>query len=775
MKNKLSFLFALVAMLIMSGQAWADVTMTFNFVNSQNEVIKDAVSSYNTPVSVYLQGEKVATTNAINDDDWNFTGSWSMTFDDALAGKTVSYENYFGERGTFVVTEGATLSSKLVTLTVTVKDTEGQPVSDTYVVIYTPNGNSNGYYTNSDGQIVNYYAASTGYRWKWDDQSGTFDLTADYALNITKQASTQVTLTVGSWYGDFPYKGGYLYLYKYGDKENMLESFYNGSGSKKVDAGDYWLKDDLGMFTEKITVAADMTYWIEYHKVSFKWMTGNTPVADQRVRVYYDKDAWDNKSVTTNANGEGSMYLTAGTYYYRILDSDTYTEFTVSNADQTLAINTASVTITLDCDATADDMKNQYFVWGTDDRTTTVKPEGNKIVISPIMPGSYKLTINNMNTIDVNVAEGENAQTIKLYALQFTTNIETTNVVYVNEGALRMDFGKKYYLTAGEYSYSQSYYGNPMGTVTLTQNTDVPLNYGILTVTVKDSKGVVADQQVTFGGSSRVTDENGQVTFTQLVGDGNYTLEARDCYVSQDYTLKAGEQTATLTIPDFVTFTMLHMGQPMNTDNVWLNAVENFNVGYRAQVVNGVAKARLDPTLTYTINGYHGATAITEGSTVSLGQLNVTCDGMGIALPMENWDAISSYYVLVGTTVRLAAIPVGGSNFQKWDINGNDFTEGMMDLKITEPVTTAKAVFGESIPTKVKRFETNASFNSDGRFIYLPENVKGTVSIYSFDGKLMKNLGVSGDQIGIYDLPAGAYIITLKSDDGETKVARFMK
>ena len=775
MKNKLSFLCALVALMMMSGQAWAGVTMTFNFVNSQNEVVKDVVSSYNIPVRVYLQGEEVATTKAINDDNWNFTGSWSMTFDDALAGKTVSYENYFGERGTFVVTEGATLSSKLVTLTVTVKDTEGQPVSDTYVVIYTPNGNSSGYYTNSDGQIVNYYAASTGYRWKWNDQSGTFDLTADYALNITKQASTQVTLTVGSRYGDFPYKGGNLYLYKYGDEENSLESFYNGSGSKKVDAGDYWLKDDLGKFTEKITVTADMTYWMEYHKVTFKWMTGNTPVADQRVRAYYDKDAWDNKSVTTNANGEGAVYLAAGTYSYRILDSETYTEFTVGNADQTVAINTSSVTITLDCDATAEDLKNQSFSWGTDNRSTNVQPEAGKIFLSPIMPGSYQLTINDLNTIDVDVALGENNKTVKLYALQFTTNIETTNKMYVNDGAKRMDFGKKYYLTAGEYSYSQNYYGTPMGTIDLTQNTEVPLNYGILTVTVKDSKGVVAGQQVTFGGYSRETDENGQVTFTELVGDGKYTLEARDCYVSQDYTLKAGEQTATLTIPDFVTFTMLHMGQPMNTDNVWLYAVENTNVSYRAQVVNGVAKARLDPTLTYIINGYHGATAITEGSTVSLGQLNVTCDGMGIALPMENWDAISSYFVLVGTTVRLAAIPVGGSSFQKWDVNGAEYAEGMMDLKITEPVTTAKAVFGETVPTKVKKFVTNTTFNSDGRFVYLPENVSGTVSIYAFDGKLMKNLGVSGDQIGIYDLPTGAYIITLKSDDGDTKVARFMK
>jgi hypothetical protein len=265
------------------------------------------------------------------------------------------------------------------------------------------------------------------------------------------------------------------------------------------------------------------------------------------------------------------------------------------------------------------------------------------------------------------------------------------------------------------------------------------------------------------------------VTFTQLVGDGNYTLEARDCYVSQDYTLKAGEQTATLTIPDFVTFTMLHMGQPMNTDNVWLNAVENFNVGYRAQVVNGVAKARLDPTLTYTINAYHGKTAITEGCTVSLGKINVTCDGMGIALPMENWDATSTYFVLVGSVVRLAAIPVSGVDFQKWDINGTEYTEGMIDLTIKDVETTAKAVFGGTTPTYVSQYQTNASFSSDDSFIYLPDNVEGNVSIFSMDGKLMKSIGVAGKQVGIYDLPAGAYIVTLNTNDGETKVARFLK
>ena len=80
MKNKFSFLLALVALLMMSGQTWSEVTMTFKYVNTSNELITDAGSSYNSPISVYSQGESVATVNGIRDDSWNFTGTWSMNW-----------------------------------------------------------------------------------------------------------------------------------------------------------------------------------------------------------------------------------------------------------------------------------------------------------------------------------------------------------------------------------------------------------------------------------------------------------------------------------------------------------------------------------------------------------------------------------------------------------------------------------------------------------------------------------------------------------------------
>ena len=778
MKKRIISLLAFTAMLMLPGSAWAEVTMSFGFVNSQNDTIW-GLSEYNARVNVYSLGETAtASTQAVRDDNWNFTGYWTLTFDDSYVGKTVSYETSYGQRGTFAVADGGIVKVQLVKLTVTVKDTGNQPVEDAYVYIYKPDGSYNSSYTNNNGQFSLYYPAGTGYSWRWGDQNGSFDLTADYALNITKQAVTSYTLTVGCRHGDYPYGGGYVYLYKYGEEEDAIAGFYNGSGSAKVDAGDYWLKDDAGVFSSKFTVSSDMTYWLEYHKVTFKSMTGTSPNVKQQIRVYYNYDPedsyyYDYKSVNTDANGEATMYLQAGKFTYNTMGA--YTDFTVGNADQTIAINTSRVTITLDCDATAAELSEQEFRWGNGNSSQNVEPENGKIVISPVMPGSYQLRINNMNTVDVEVVSGENNKTVKLYALRFTTNIQTTGQIYVNEGAKRFNYGTRYFLTEGEYSYSQSYYGNTLGTVNLTKNTDVPLNYGNLTVTVRDSKGVVADERVSFGNASGRTDENGQIEFSQLItGDDKFVLEATDCYTSKDITLVAGEQATTLTIPDNVTFTALHTGQGI-TGILWVNAVDDRHISYRIEVEDGVAKARLDPTLTYSVQGYNGTTAITEGCTVSLGTINVTCDGMGIALPMENWEAVSSYPVLVGATVRLAAIPVSGVNFQKWDINGTEYTEGMIDLTIKAAVTNAKAVFGGTIPSKVNSRQINTSFSNDEQYVYLPDDVNGTVNIYSMEGKQMKNIGVSGNRIGIYDLPAGAYILTLECVDGDIQVARFMK
>lgn len=44
--KKLSILFALAAMLMLPTKLWSEVTMTFKYVNTSNELITDAGSSY---------------------------------------------------------------------------------------------------------------------------------------------------------------------------------------------------------------------------------------------------------------------------------------------------------------------------------------------------------------------------------------------------------------------------------------------------------------------------------------------------------------------------------------------------------------------------------------------------------------------------------------------------------------------------------------------------------------------------------------------------------
>ena len=148
---------------------------------------------------------------------------------------------------------------------------------------------------------------------------------------------------------------------------------------------------------------------------------------------------------------------------------------------------------------------------------------------------------------------------------------------------------------------------------------------------------------------------------------------------------------------------------------------------------------------------------------------------MGIAFPMENWESVSEYDVIVGSTVRLTAIPVSGETFNCWDINGVTYRNGMIDVTIPTSVTKAKAVFGNSSHTQVRQSSVNTSFQFDNNFIYLPSAVQGEASIYAADGKLTKSLGILGDKIGIADLPEGNYIFVLSCGDEPTQVARFNK
>lgn len=83
-------------------------------------------------------------------------------------------------------------------------------------------------------------------------------------------------------------------------------------------------------------------------------------------------------------------------------------------------------------------------------------------------------------------------------------------------------------------------------------------------------------------------------------------------------------------------------------------------------------------------------------------------------------------------------------------------------------------MFGGSGTNKVQAIQAGQSLDFNDRYITLPNEMTGVATIYTLDGKLMKKLGVAGDQIGIYDLPTGAYVLSFKHDGGVMN-ARFLK
>lgn len=333
------------------------------------------------------------------------------------------------------------------------------------------------------------------------------------------------------------------------------------------------------------------------------------------------------------------------------------------------------------------------------------------------------------------------------------------------------------YLQSGTYIYNSN---GVEGEITVgTTDQQVNINKYKVTITVQDTKGEKqVNQYVNLNssgsGTSDYTDENGQVVFE--VGPGTYTaFLSGSTRTSKEITVTDGNVNETLEIPAVVTFYVQEDGKPFDG---WFGLNDNEGNGYSGSVNEGVAKFRIEPNKTYTISGgsYRGSVYLTEGCTITLGTIEITSEGMGIAFPCDMYDPTTKQYLVVGSVIRLTAIPVKDDMFQKWVINGVDYTDPMIDFTIKDATTTAKAVFSGTATSRasVKQDMTNVSLRYDDQFVYFSADVEGSVSIYNIDGKLMKTLGVIGDRVGIYDLPQGNYVLTLTTADG-AQTARFMK
>ena len=320
-----------------------------------------------------------------------------------------------------------------------------------------------------------------------------------------------------------------------------------------------------------------------------------------------------------------------------------------------------------------------------------------------------------------------------------------------------------------------------------------------VTVNVVDTDGKPADDVYvhamvsTTGSSDGTRAEDGKVTFTLDEGQyiiivtpksGYYYQDSyyNSYYAKQEVTVNQ-DMTITLTVPKKISFKV--------TSKDYSGRFEFTTLDYKRFSLekdneNRIYSGRIDPNqqfriclndCEYNFIFVEGTITVSDGATIRVGTFNVQSEGEGLTFPRDEFAGNSSYWVVVGHPVRLAAIPVGENKFVSWDINGKEYTDPMIDFTVKDDVTTATAKFSGDIHNFVKAADSSIDkieVRVDGNYLVLPASVEASASIYAADGHLAKRTGVVGDRMNISDLPSGAYVLSLNCQ-GKLQNAKFLK
>ena len=780
MKRRLSLLVALLAMLCLPATMQADVVVKFKFVSGG----EDITSLLNSPaVSIYQNGSVVKTASWEEYYDYVTNryreGDGSVTLDDALVGTTLAYVSSLGHKAEFTVqADSSEIELNCSMLTVTAKDDEGNAMSGYSISLGGTTATSVRIYQNGQGVA---YVVPGLYTYSWEYGSGTVDLSTDNSLSLTakvEKIEEQKTYTVRIQprYGNYPVGDSYYILYQDGVRVGEIYSRTNYSDYTyywftSVTAGTYEIRDRMDGTSGEVKIESDTTIYLDYHKVAFTSKCGSTANVGQQIGIGRLSDSYYNSDMAklTDANGVAEFYLLSGSYKYWVAGSST--EFTVTKEDLSFNIETLMLTFKVQCDNlnAVGFRVNDVDVSAAADGTVSYGClPGSEVQFEVMNGNSYSATTGMTVT-----ADASKTVDVKLHALQFNSNYTGNNGIYVRTASGDYDlftagWNRKYYLIEGTYAYRDPATSAYVA-LDLTEDKTIDFNFATVTVNVVDTDGkTVTDTYVRLGsGSSERTDKSGNVVFRCV--PGNYVLSwGGNSNYAEEITVEGDMQT-TLTVPAFVDFSV--EGLPGDDHTPSIVTPNNFYLG---SIKEGVNSLRLDPTVEYHISGYHGTVKITNGCTITLGTLSVTSQGNGLAFPMENWDAVSTYNVIVGSPVRLSAIPVGNDKFQKWTVNGKDYTDAMIDFKTINRKTEATALFSGASTAVSRPMQTNSSLDFNESYITLPNEMEGSARIYTLDGKLVKQIGVVGDQIGIYDLPAGAYVLSFQHEEGVIN-ARFVK
>jgi len=767
-----------------------EATTTFKLMHN-GEVLNysgyDLMNPYDFTIKIYSEGEVIKSESWMNDNSsystYEIKGELTITLDPQYADKTLYYETGFGYKGDFVV-GGDDVLFDVKELTINTTYAGGEPLNTTFEGHFSSIDerqlkDTYSYYT---GSVFKFYLKTGTHTYNLEFRgsasiysTGTVDLTEDTTVILKSQEELTYNVSVKGKCGNAPVSKGFS-LYRY--QNDVWKSVYEATSTSP-----YCVVDKSGWHSDPFTVKGDTAITLEYQKVTF-----NIGMANQSIKVsyknqlpmtdLYGKSSILSETITTDETGKAEDYLMPGTYTYSMGGQER--EFTVGNEDMTVNVETVTVAFrilkTPDTEATSE-QPIYYTLNGT-----MVEPSAEGIITYAGLPGGeitlklyydwYDASRNYNQKVSVTTtADATKTVDVQLYALRFESPKSDNPYVYDENGSslFSATIGRAYYLPAGAYSYGNNYSSSNLTEITLNKNTVIEFKYYKLTVKVVDTNGV-PQQDIYVSGLGRGTDENGEVTMESRAG--TYTVSVLNGQVEAEVVLDS-DKTVTLTIPAMITFNIIgndHLSWGIYNANA---AGSDAYISYRRNN-DGSYSAYLDPTQDYCFGtNIHGTTKITDGCTITIGDISISSEGMGLAFPMENWDEVSTYNVVVGSPVRLTAIPVTDDKFTKWEINGKDYTEPMMYFKTTEQHTTAKAVFGGKTDA-VRQLQTNTSLEFNDSYITLPGDMEGVARIFTLDGRQVKQMGVVGDQIGIYDLPKGAYVLSFQHDGGVIN-AQFLK
>lgn len=466
MKKLFPFLLFLACTLFHMEKSLGQTTFTIRHKNEKLSSID---------IDIYQAGERVQ--NGYTD------SNGEKTFD-ITSGYYITETNHTGQ-----ISE----SNILLTcqkLTITLVDQENNPISSESIDIY-ENGNSVTHQsTNKAGEATFFLKPSKQYAYKCSFSQGAVPLLANTSITIK-----QSCLEIVAKYGDYPIQNESFSLYSTYNpttpiaSESIYPSYYSGKVKFYVPAGDYFIKNKLGIVTPVSFTDTNKTIYLEYKKVKFI-SQNNDPNILKNITVKHEGYSSENK--ITDGEGFAEFYLLPGVYTYTHLSGNG--TFVVEDWDIQIDLTSYPTTIILQNQETGNYYPNFNF---------TIKYDGNDVKESfmtdntgkyniQLLPGKYTVVINEICSYTIeSPSSGE--INIPLYDIEFI-NKEANESDYIHITNTQNAYGTfkfntKYSFISNTYTY-QYYCKNSLSqqlSLTLNNNTRIDINATSVTIHVYDN------------------------------------------------------------------------------------------------------------------------------------------------------------------------------------------------------------------------------------------------------------------------------------------------